>query len=327
MTDAREARVIRYGVVALLVMVLVAAATFNLSKFPGFRGTTYYAEFSDASGIRAGSVVEVGGIRVGRVESIDLDGPKVLVEFEVDGGVEFGPESRASIEVFNLLGEKSLNIEPAGEGQLAADGTIPLENTESAYDIVAAFGDLTETTEEIDTEQLSEALNVVGETLNESAPEIEAAFEGVARLSRSLASRDEEVQQLFQSSEKVTEVLEARSDDIVALMEHADLVFQELTDRQEAVHNLLVNARSLAREMRGLAKDNEEQIGPALQEVDQLTSFLVSKKQELKDTLDALGPYVRILSNILGTGPWFDAYAVNLFGFPTGEFQPGFPVE
>lgn len=325
MAASHDAKVLRYGVIALLVMVLIAAATFNLSKFPGFRGTTYYAEFSDASGMHQGNVVQVGGIRVGRVTDVELDGTHVRVEFEVDGDIEFGPDSRASIEVYNLLGEKFLDIEPSAEGQLEAGGTIPLENTQSAYDIVAAFGELTETTEAIDTEQLAQALNVVGETLNESAPEVEAAFDGIARLSRSIAGRDEQVQQLFESSERVTEVLEARSEDIVELMEHADLVFQELTDRREAVHDLLVNARSLAREMRGLVKDNEAQIGPALQEVEELTGFLVEKKQDLKDVLAALGPYVFILSNILGTGPWFDAYAVNLLAIPTGEFVPGEP--
>ena len=50
--------------------------------------------------------------------------------------VEFGKESGASIEVLNLLGEKYLDIQPVGEGQLADGATIPLERTESAYDIV-----------------------------------------------------------------------------------------------------------------------------------------------------------------------------------------------
>ena len=93
-------------------MALVSAATFNLSKFPGFRGTTYYAEFSDASGIHKGNIVQVGGIRVGRVTQVTLDDAKVLVKFEVDGDVDFGPESRASIEVYNLLGEKYLELTP-----------------------------------------------------------------------------------------------------------------------------------------------------------------------------------------------------------------------
>jgi len=326
MRGASDARIMRLGVITLVVMAVVSAATFNLSKFPGFRGTTYYAEFSDASGIHKGNMVQVGGMRVGRVSDVTLDEDRVIVKFEIDDGdVEFGPDSRVSIEVLNLLGEKFLDVEPDGEGQLESGGTIPLDQTDSAYDIVGVFGDLTTTTEEIDTHQLSEALDVVAGTMNDSAPEIAAAFDGIARLSRSVSQRDEEIQTLFESSARVTKVLENRSKDIVDLMRHSDLVFKELQTRKAAVHRLLVNARILADELKGLADDNKAQIGPALAEVDELLGVLVDKKKELKATLHEVGPYVEILSNIIGTGPWFDALAVNIAAIPTGEFVPGFP--
>ena len=324
MRKSGDARVLRLGAITLVVLAVVSAATFNLSKFPGFRGTTYYAEFSDASGLHSGDIVQVGGIQVGRVNKVSLDGPKVVVKFEVDGDVDFGPESKASIEVLNLLGEKYLDVVPVGDGQLDSGGTIPLDHTESAYDIVGVFGDLTQTTDKINTHQLSEALNTVAGTLDSAAPEVKASFDGIARLSRTVASRDDEIQQLLQSSRQVTNVLDARKKDIVDLMHHSDLVFQELQKRKQAVHDLLVNARQLAIELRGVAKDNEKQIGPALDEVDGLLSMLVDRKQQLKATLHQLGPYVSILSNIIGTGPWFDAYASNLAALPTGEFVPGF---
>ncbi len=323
MARPTEARILRLGVITLVIMALVSAATFNLGKFPGFRGTSYYAEFSDASGIHKGNIVQVGGIRVGRVTDVALAGDRVKVKFEIKGDVDFGKESKASIEVLNLLGEKFLDLQPEGKGQLAADGTIPVERTTSAYDIVGVFSDLTTTTEKIDTEQLSRALDTVADTLDISAPEIQASFDGIARLSRSVASRDAEIQSLFESSKSVSKVLSDRSEDIVSLMKSSDLVFKELTKRRDAVHALLVNARTLAVELRGLVKDNEKQIGPALKEVDGLVSFLVSKKKKIKETLAALGPYVSILSNIIGTGPWFDAYASNLLALPTGEFVPG----
>lgn len=323
MSRSSDARILRLGVTSIVLLVLLSAATFNLGKFPGFRGTTYYAEFSDASGIHKGNIVQVGGIRVGRVTGVALDGNRVKVKFELDGDVEFGKKSSASIEVLNLLGEKYLDVQPSGDGQLAEGGTIPLERTVAAYDIVGVFSDLTTTTEEIDTDQLARALDTVADTLDTSAPEIQSAFDGIARLSRSVSSRDEEVQTLFKSTNEVSKVLADRSGDIVELMKNSDLVFKELIKRKDAVHDLLVNARSLGAELRGLVKDNEKQIGPALKEVDGLLTFLVGKEKKIKETLAALGPYVSILSNIIGTGPWFDAYASNLLALPTGEFVPG----
>lgn len=322
LSRADDSRILRLGAITLVVMALVMAASFNLSKFPGLRGDSYRAEFADASGLRVGNMVQVGGIRVGRVQDITLeDSNTVVVTFEVDNDVELGKETRASVEVLNLLGEKYLDVQPAGSGEL--DAAIPVDRTESAYDIVGVFDDLTTTTERIDTDQLTKALDVVSDTTTRAAPEIEASFRGIARLSASVASRDEQIQQLLKSSRSVTKVLAARSADLVDLMKHSDLVFQEVQRRKQAVHLLLVNARDLAEQLRGIAQDNQKQLAPALKEVDDLLSLLTSKQKELKATLHALGPYVSILGNIIGTGPWFDAYAVNLAAIPTGEFLPG----
>lgn len=315
-------QILRLGAVAIAVLLLAMAASFNLSKFPGFAGETYRAEFSDASGLRKGNMVQVAGMRSGRVTDLSLDGNKVVVTFEVDREVEFGTGSEASVEVLNLLGEKYLELTPVGPGQLEAGGTIPLERTKSAYDIVGVLGDLTGTTERIKTGQLKQALNTVARTLNSSAPEIQSSFRGISRLSQTIASRDAELKTLLRSSHTVSKILADRSTDIVKLMESGDLVLRELRARKDAVHRLLVNARSMARQLRGLAEDNQSQIDEALSRVEDLSDLLLSKEKELGDTIRALGPYATILGNIIGTGPWFDAYVVNLAAIPTGEFQP-----
>jgi phospholipid/cholesterol/gamma-HCH transport system substrate-binding protein len=317
-----QATIFRFGVVTLVMIALVSAATFNLGRLPGFAGDTYTAEFADASGIHRGNTVQVAGMRVGRVTDVSLAGDRVIVKFEVDAGVEFGDETSASVKVLNLLGEKYLELQPEGEGQHADDEPIPLERTEAAYDIVGVFGDLTETTEKINKKNLVDALTTVSTTVEDSAPEIQKSFDGIARLSRTIASRDGQIKELLKSSRSVSKLLADRGDTIVELMESSDLVFKEVKRRKQAIHRLLVNTRIMARELRGLAADNQKQIGPALREVDELLSLLIDKEKELKATLNALGPYASILSNIIGTGPWFDAYASNLLALPTGEFCP-----
>lgn len=315
-----EAQILRMGAMALVVGLLVLASAFNLSKFPGFRGQTYYAELSDASGLRVGNMVQIGGIRSGRVQGVAIEEGHVRVTFDVDGGLELGPESTASVEVLNLLGEKYLEVRPIGEGTLRAGSTIPLERTQAAYDIVGVLGDLTSTTERIHTGRLQTALNTVADTLEASGPELEESFRGISRLSRTIADRDEQLQTLLDSSANISRLLRRRSQDLVAVMGDADLVFQELRARKQAVHRLLVNARRLAVELRGVARDNRDEIAPAMKELDDVLSFLVSKERELKRTLAAYGPYADILGDVIGTGPWFDAYVVNLASLATGEF-------
>ena len=106
-------------------------------------------------------------------------------------------------------------------------------------------------------------------------------------------------------------------------MKQGDQVFTELRGRKQAIHTLLVNAQRLSVALSGIVADNKAQIGPALADLTKVTSLLKKREASLQKTIHNLGPYASILINVIGTGPWFDAYVPNLVGLATGEFQPG----
>jgi len=314
--------ILRLGAISLVVLVLVMAAAFNLQKFPGFRGTGYHADFSDANGLSQGDMVQIGGVRVGRVNSIKIHSDHVTVNFDVHGA-HFGPETKASVEVLNLLGTKYLNLVPAGSGTMASGSTIPISRTRTTYDVVSTLDELTTTTEQLDTDQLATALRTLAGTIDASAPEVHESFTGISRLSSSIASRNHEVTQLIQHANGVTKLLAQRKDDLVTLMKQGDVVFEELQSRKEAIHRLLVSARQLAISLKGIADDNRDEIGPALADLHEVTVNLRKQKDNIQATIHNLEPYASILINVIGTGPWFDAYVPNLVGMVTGEFVPG----
>lgn len=314
--------ILRLGAVALAVLVLVMAAAFNLQKFPGFRGTTYHADFSDASGLARGDMVQVAGVRVGRVDSITIHADHVTVNFDVHGAT-LGDQTQASVEVLNLLGSKFLDLTPAGPGTLNSGGTIPLSRTSAGYDIVSTLSDLTKTTEKLDTNRLAQALTTLAGTIDSAAPQVHDSFNGISRLSQTIASRDGELQALLQHADSVTKLLADRRTDLVTLMRSGDQIFTELRDRKQAIHALLVSARQLATSLGGIVADNRQQIGPVLADLKTVVDLLQRRESSLKQTIHNLGPYASILINVIGTGPWFDSYVPNLVGLVSGEFVPG----
>jgi phospholipid/cholesterol/gamma-HCH transport system substrate-binding protein len=322
MATRSDAKILRLGAVSLVTLLLAMAAAFNLQKFPGFEGVDYHVELTDASGLRKGNMVQVAGVNVGRVNELRIDGDHVTVDFDVKDA-ELGRKTRASVQVLNLLGEKYLEITPAGSGEMEEGDTIPVERTDSSYDIVATLSELTTRTEQIDTAQLSEALGTLGDTLNAASPHIQSTFTGLSRISQAVASRDEAIEKLLARADRVTELLSQRRGDLVTLMKEGDQVFQELIARREAIHSLLVNANRLAVTLRGIAADNQKQIGPALAELSTALRFLQQRRRQLDQTIKNLGPYASILINVVGTGPWFDAYVPNFVGIGSGEFVPG----
>jgi len=324
MARRTERQLTRAGLITLMALVLGLVLAFNVQKLPGFRGTTYHAEFTDASGLHVGDRVEVAGIRVGRVDGIRIDGAKVIVDFDVSGAT-LGDDTKASIQVLNLLGEKYLDLDPSPSGarELSAGATIPLARTSAGYDIVGTLDELTTTTESIDTDQLGTALDTLSDAVSQASPQLKGSFDGLARLSQTIASRDADISSLLTHAQHVVDLVNKRKGDLVGLMQQGDQIFSELIQRRDDIHSLLVNATSLANQLSGLAKDNEKQIGPALDQLDKAITFLNDRKQELGDTIKYYGPYASILINIIGTGPWFDAYVPNFTSMTTGEFVPG----
>jgi phospholipid/cholesterol/gamma-HCH transport system substrate-binding protein len=320
---ASDLRKNQIGIVVIALIGVALAAAFNLQKFPGFRGQTYHAEFADASGLKPGGRVEIAGVRVGRVSAVRIDGTKIVADLDIKGGHRLGSDSTASINVLNLLGEKFVDVVPRGNDRLPPGSTIPLSRTTAGYDIVATLSQLSDTTQELDTDKVAEALTTVGSTLETASPEIRGSFEGVARLSATIAENDQELESLLEHAASVTELVDDRKKDLVGLMQQSSEIFRELIRRRDDIHRLLVTARSLANQLTGLAKDNEKQIGPALEDLRVAIKFLNDRDKQIGETVQYYGPYASNLINIIGTGPWFDAYVPNLTPVPGTEFQPG----
>ena len=309
----RERNPVIVGAVSLAVIAAMVLAAFRAEDLPLIGGgDTYYAAFSEAGGLKANDEVRVAGVRVGKVQTVDLDGDHVKVEFTVEDGIEFGPRSAAEIKVKTLLGAMYLSLEPAGDGQMDEETVIPQERTSSPYDVVDAFSGLASTSERIDTDRLARSLDTMAGLMRNTPEEFQAALEGMSALSTNIAARDEQLNELLGNMEKVSRVLADRNGDLVTLMEDGDKLFRALVARREAVHDLLVATSRLSRELTQLVRQTRADLKPALEHLDSVVDMLNKNQENLDNSLRLMAPFYRVFANTLGTGPWFDTYIQNL---------------
>ncbi|GAA1921012.1 MCE family protein [Nocardioides marmoribigeumensis] len=304
-----RARVGLYGSVALVLLVLLTQRLDALAQV--LRGGDHVtAYFTDSTGLSPGDRVEVSGIAVGRVTSVDIDGPRIRVEARVDDPVRLGDRTTAAIKVGNLLGSKYLELEPAGQGTLA--GAIPTSRTTPAYDVVQAVSDLSDTVEEIDTRQLAQALDTVASTFRGAGPDVRRAVSGVSRLSRVVASRDEELRSLLSGTETVVASLDDSKESLSRFVRAASLLMAEVDRQRDTISRLIDNSLALSREVRGLVRDNEEQIRPALANITRVVDLLRGRQAKLAQTVHNLATFARVFVDTIGSGPWFDSYLANV---------------
>jgi phospholipid/cholesterol/gamma-HCH transport system substrate-binding protein len=309
----RDRNTLRLGVVGLVVIALLMVLAFNAASLPVIGGgDRYSAAFSEAGGLRDGDDVRIAGVKVGDVTGVDLEGSHVRVDFRITGDVAFGPGTAASVRIKTLLGEKYVALEPRGTGQMEEGTQIPLTRTVSSYDVINAFSDLTRTTEQIDTDQLAQSLDVLATEFEDTPENVRTALDGLSRLSATIASRDEKLRDLLRSANSVTGTVAEQNEVVDTLIKDADLLVAELETRREAIHTLFTNTSALAQQVTGLVQDNRAQLKPALEQLKGVLATLQEHEADLQKTIAAMAPFTRLFANTLGTGPWFDTYIQNL---------------
>ncbi|PAY22512.1 mammalian cell entry protein [Dietzia natronolimnaea] len=306
------------GAWGALGAVALMAISLNYDRIPyvnGTRNATAYV--ADAAGLNTGDAVQVAGMNVGSVRSIELDGDRVRVRFAIDTDVALGADTSVQVKTDSILGRRALGVFSDGRGDLP-DNTIPLERTSVPYSLTSALGDFSDTVEAMDTDKVDEALTVIAETMEGSSPEIRGALDGITRLSASLNQRDEGVRQLLEKAAGTTDVLGQRSEQINQLMVDGNVLFTQLDLRRRALSELIVNIDELARQLSGLVQDNEAQLGPALDKLEQVSDLLIRNREDIDLGLRRIVPYSTALSEAVASGPWFNAYVSNL---SLGQYQ------
>ena len=298
------------GFVSITLAILLLVAGYNTEDLPVVgTGKAREAVLANAAGLRSGSAVKVAGVVVGHVQSVQLDGAHVRVTFDAKD-VSLGNRTRASVQLETLLGQRFLELRPAGDKPI--DGAIPLKRTTTPYEIIPAVNQLAETAGEIDVDKVRKALDTLAGTFQDTPDRIGSALTGLSRLSTTIAKRDDQLSTLLDRADTVTNTLAGRDNQISKLLSDINPLLDELRFRRDAIHRLLVGARELSTQLRGIVADNQQELTPALEKLDHVATVLQRNKKNLDQGLELLQPYVHLFTNAVGTGRWFDAYVCGL---------------
>ncbi len=126
------------GVFMLIGILCVGYLTIKLGKME-LLGENYYivnARFQNATGVKAGSQVEISGVQVGQVERISLDPERqvALIRMKINKDVTLSDDVIASVKTAGLIGDRYIKLSPGGSEELLKNGDTITE-TESALDI------------------------------------------------------------------------------------------------------------------------------------------------------------------------------------------------
>lgn len=314
-----ERNPVAVGAVGVAVVAGLVGVSLTYSKLPLFNDRRdYSAYFAEAGGLLTGTAVQVSGFKAGKVNSISLDGPRVLVKFEVDKHIRLGDRTEAAIKTKSLLGAKILEVTPRGDGRLSRP--IPLERTTAPYQLPDALGDLATTISGLDTDRLSESLNVLAGTFSDTPSDLRIAMAGVARFAKTLNDRDAQLRNLLANANKATTVLSERSDQIVRLVADSNALLAQLESQSRSLDQISGNISAVSRQLKGFIADNRQALKPALDKLNEVIAIVDNRKERVQLAIKKFNTYALSLGESMSSGPWFNFYIANLI---PGQFiQP-----
>jgi len=307
------------GAIGAVTLVGLTLGALQYDKLPLFRtGKHYAAYFTETGGLSSGAPVQVSGLQVGEVTDIAIDGAKVLISFTIHDDVTLGDRSEAAIKAKTALGAKVLAITPRGSGTLTAP--IPAERTTPPYELPDALGDLAQTINGLDTQQLSDSLATLTDTFSQTPPSLREAVAAVGRFSDTLGRRDDQLRSLLANANKATAVLWQRTTDIVSLITNTNALLNQLQTQSAALDSLSGDLSALSRQLSGFIADNRDQLKGALDKLNGVIDIVQKNKLQVQQSLHLLNNYQMSLGESVSSGPFFKAYIANLL---PGQFlQP-----
>jgi phospholipid/cholesterol/gamma-HCH transport system substrate-binding protein len=120
------------GVFLLAGFISFAWLAVKMGDINPFANETYpvTARFTSISGLKAGSTIELAGVVVGKVSSIELDTGdyEAVVHLSIDKQVELQDDSIASIRTAGIIGDKYIKLSPGGSDIILEAGDENEEN-------------------------------------------------------------------------------------------------------------------------------------------------------------------------------------------------------
>jgi phospholipid/cholesterol/gamma-HCH transport system substrate-binding protein len=138
------------GIFVLIGLACIGYMTVKLGDIGLFEDNTYplVARFTQVTGLRSGSAVNMLGLEVGRVGKMTMDQDKQVawVELRIRKGIRVYEDAIASIRTEGLIGDRYVSIDAGGSGAELKPGD-SITETEAPVDIMDlvskyAFGDI-----------------------------------------------------------------------------------------------------------------------------------------------------------------------------------------
>ncbi|MEZ0365256.1 MlaD family protein [Mycobacterium sp. pUA109] len=196
---------------------------------------TYSAIFTDVSGLTPGNDVRVAGVRVGRVDKVELAGSLARVSFRVQRGQVLYRDTLASVTYQNVMGQRYLGLSQGPDGDhtpLTNHGQIPVERTNPSFDISYMLNGFEPLFTQLDPQQVDNLTNALILAFQGDSDSILALTTQASALTEMLAGPDQVLGDLIGNLDQLMASLASQNSNLQTMIRQTRGIMAELADRR-----------------------------------------------------------------------------------------------
>jgi phospholipid/cholesterol/gamma-HCH transport system substrate-binding protein len=304
----------------LVVFLTVCAfgAFALLTVFAEFRfggGKSYFAEFTNVSGLKSDDMVRVAGVEVGTIQEISFNADAtVRVEFSTDDSVVLTDGARAVIRYDNVIGGRYLALEEGAGGvkTLQPGQTIPVARTQPALDLDSVIGGFKPLFRALDPDQVNELTGQLISALDGQGVTLGSFLDRAAVVTNTLANRDQLIGEVVENLNVVLGALGGQSDRLDKAVTSLSELVQGLAERKTDISNAVAYTNAATGSIADLLSQARAPFSKVIHETDRAAAIAVADHDYLDNLLNTLPDKYRALGRQGMYGDFFSFYLCDI---------------
>ena len=301
------------GILIAVLLVGGGAGLALRSDGPGDYKITAY--FEKAIGLFPNSDVNILGVPVGKVTSVEPVGSRVKVDMRVSREYPVPADAFAQIVPISVIADRFVQLHPpyTGSGPTLEDGAVlDTDRTQIPAELDDVFKQLKKLLDAIEPGKegepgaLGSLIVELNEALADREEDLKGTITGTATLTGTLADAQDNLSGLLVNLDELFQKLALRANSIGSLNENFALVMAALAESRVDLEETLANLADMTGEVGRVVHDNRFRLGDDLRLAANVLETILDNRSSVEESLSWL-PVVAIgLSNAFHEPPYND---------------------
>lgn len=311
--ESMTSTVVKLSIFVLVTGLCTLLVGNTLYRPLGQPTTTYRAAFTDVVGLKQGSDVRIAGVRVGRVNSLELTGDHATVTFEVTNDQTLPADVTAHVRYADLLGARYIALLPGhSDRELPEDALIPLARTQPAVDLTALFNGFQPVFDTLQPQEINTLARHLIAVFQGQGATIDSLLSHVVALTTSVADQDQLIGEVLANLNEVTDFALRNEPDFTRLVDSLAALTKRMASSREQIGTVLDASSNLARGLSGLVTDLRPELDADLRSLNRVTGVLAANSGEFTRTMRAAPELFTTVNRVSEYGAWVNVYLCTL---------------